>query len=113
MVGSIRALFSRHKVATRIKTVVDTYQVLLSDCVIIADSTAKAFTVTMPDPGEAAGLVFTVHAPLGSTQDTVTVSYKGPTGAAVTLSLDADNDAAMFWSDGVAIFAFHYEHCIA
>lgn len=113
MLGSVRALFSRHKVATRVKKVLTTYQVLLDDCVIIADSTAAAFTITMPDPGEAAGLAFTIIAPEGATQDTVTVSFKGPTGAAVTLALDADDDAAYLFSDGVMFWCFHYETVVA
>ena len=69
---------------------------------IIADSTAAAFTVTMPDIGESVGNIISVTAPYGAAQDTVLVATN-ETGTTISAggTLDADNDVSVFYNTGL------------
>jgi len=81
-----------------VKTVLTTYQMKPYDNHIIADSTAAAFTVTLPPMAECAGSIFSVIAPEGNAQDTVTLVDKET--ATTIHSMDADDDVAVMYCTG-------------
>ena len=68
---------------------------------IIADSTAAAFTVTLPDIGESVGNVICITAPEGASEDTVTVAVNETGSTATSGSMDADDDYTVWYNSGL------------
>lgn len=71
------------------------------DRVTIAESNTDALTLTLPNVGEAAGKMFTITAPNGAT-NTVTVQDNDESMNWSDLSMDANNDQVVLYSDGLS-----------
>ena len=83
-----------------------TYQMRVSDTVMIIKGSTGADNngiVTLPSLAEAVGKLYFIIAPTGATHDAVLL-FEKETGAVLTTYglLDADNDYAMLFSDGIA-----------
>ena len=89
----------RHLLLT---TTAPTYQMRVSDTVIIAISSATAGLgiITLPSLAEAVGNFYYISAPTGNTGDDISVFEKETGSEHAGGNLNADDDNLIFFSDG-------------
>jgi hypothetical protein len=65
----------------------------------LANTANPSWTLTLPPVSEAAGFIYSLHATIANAQ-AVTVTDHGDDPDFTNLTLDADGDAALLYSDG-------------
>jgi len=93
--------FQGDQALLNIRTIVASDAILLTDDVILADATAGALTVTLPDPTLTNGRVFTVKK-IDATVNTVTIApFAAETiDGMASVSTSSPNESIDFLSDG-------------
>jgi len=107
---AIHQLFSEGKVGGVTPTLVTdtTYTQQPGDKVIIAENDSGV-TITFLDPALWAQKFITVHGPTAGTGN-ISFAAKVGTKSFTGTTMDADDDATLFYSDGLAIFEVRMEH---
>lgn len=101
-IQNIKTRYGLDKVVDKILHIDDTdTELTIRDQVVRVTSDGAAVTVTLPSVAEAKGLMFDIEALTGATQ-TVTVEDNSDDAGLSDISLDADNEYVVLWSNGIS-----------
>lgn len=99
---SIQQRLMGDQVLAKVTRVSATYSMSINDHLVIVGSNPGNFTITLPSVSEAAGRIYEIQGPtVGSDSDAITVQDLGGDAGFGDLTIDADLDYTVLYSNGL------------